>query len=79
METRIRQKIFPNEYLTVDLGARQLAIVRVNLIPSHRGLHLNQRVRRNLMSETSAATMNHDTYLHIIEVRRHVIPGADPP
>eukprot|EP00982_Pelagococcus_subviridis_P010751 31027-Pelagococcus_subviridis.AAC.5 len=43
----------------VNSRARQLSIVRLDPVPRHRALHLRQRVRRDLMTEPSAAAVDH--------------------
>lgn len=50
-------------HLTADLRARQLPVIDVDLVTRHGRLHQHERVRGNLMPQSSAPAVDHDANL----------------
>mmetsp|Transcript_12815 Transcript_12815/g.30458 ORF Transcript_12815/g.30458 Transcript_12815/m.30458 type:complete len:250 (-) Transcript_12815:629-1378(-) len=53
-------------------GTRQLTVIGADVVPRHRPLHVHQGIGGNLMSQSTAARMDHDTYLSLL-VNAHLL------
>mmetsp|Transcript_94914 Transcript_94914/g.226019 ORF Transcript_94914/g.226019 Transcript_94914/m.226019 type:complete len:221 (-) Transcript_94914:688-1350(-) len=53
-------------------GTCQLTVVGADVVPRHRPLHVHQGIGGNLMSQSTAARMDHDTYLSLL-VNAHLL------